>query len=637
MGFEPTTPCGEWCLRPSRIPFRHFGSARDIRVRTGSAHASDARLARRCREGSLALPRTGGDSPLVDETAPRSDASLPTDQEEAARSRRSRAHAERVADPSAIGIGRSSRRALGATWTRSTAWSSCYQDYLFALTVRVVDDREPAADAVQEASSALPQPRPLPWRLVPQLADAHRAQRGHGRPARPQAPTGRPVPGVGGRLLAAAGRRGRRPRAPGDRAAAQPRAHRRRWPRSRTTSAPAIVLYDVEGYDYQEIADMTGRLAGHRQVAHPPRPPGAARPAGRPDGTSCADREPSARRGVERREPPDPPRRRMPSTTALVARAAQPRRRPDSRRQRLLAPLWRTARVRQRWPPTSSIRYATAVLVPPRGRATSAYPRQARADPVARVFDRARSLASPRPPAAASARRRRRRHRPRAGRGRTVHQGLLAGAGTRRSDAAAARRRQCDHGVSPSRRFTSTMDDAAASPRGQRSRSTPRRHPVSAARATAGGATRRRPGSPSHRQRRRPGGQGHTRRTTGACRASGAGPTDADPGPDAGAGPHGRRQSSVTRPGQRADSADTSMALVLLGIVLAGIGLLVSAADVARAPWRRATRCSGSRAAGVAVASAGRRPVHSAPCPGSCCSTRTASSTAPISRSSRRR
>ena len=42
----------------------------------------------------------------------------------------------------------------------------------------------------------------------------------------------------------------------------------------------AIVLFDVEGYDYQEIAELTGRLARDREVADPPRPARAARPAG---------------------------------------------------------------------------------------------------------------------------------------------------------------------------------------------------------------------------------------------------------------------------------------------------------------------------------------------------------------------
>ena len=30
MGFEPTSPCGQWCLRPSRIPFRQPGDAHTL-------------------------------------------------------------------------------------------------------------------------------------------------------------------------------------------------------------------------------------------------------------------------------------------------------------------------------------------------------------------------------------------------------------------------------------------------------------------------------------------------------------------------------------------------------------------------------------------------------------------------------
>ena len=45
-----------------------------------------------------------------------------------------------------------------------------------------------------------------------------------------------------------------------DRADARPRPAP--WPRSPTTSGAAIVLFDVEGYDYAEIAEMTGVSLG---------------------------------------------------------------------------------------------------------------------------------------------------------------------------------------------------------------------------------------------------------------------------------------------------------------------------------------------------------------------------------------
>ena len=40
----------------------------------------------------------------------------------------------------------------------------------------------------------------------------------------------------------------------------------------------AIVLFDVEGYDYAEIAVDDRRLPRHREVPDPSRPPGAPRP-----------------------------------------------------------------------------------------------------------------------------------------------------------------------------------------------------------------------------------------------------------------------------------------------------------------------------------------------------------------------
>ena len=46
----------------------------------------------------------------------------------------------------------------------------------------------------------------------------------------------------------------------------------------------AIVLYDVEGYDYARDRRDDRRLPGDGQVAHPPRPTGPARPARGPDG-----------------------------------------------------------------------------------------------------------------------------------------------------------------------------------------------------------------------------------------------------------------------------------------------------------------------------------------------------------------
>src|SRR6186997_2773753 len=90
-------------------------------------------------EGSLALPRTGGDSPLVDETAPRSDASLPTDQEEAAPTAPAPlTDAQRAREIQQARDGALIERALDGDLEAFNQIVAFYQDYLFALVVRVV-------------------------------------------------------------------------------------------------------------------------------------------------------------------------------------------------------------------------------------------------------------------------------------------------------------------------------------------------------------------------------------------------------------------------------------------------------------------------------------------------------------------
>jgi RNA polymerase sigma-70 factor (ECF subfamily) len=137
-----------------------------------------------------------------------------------------------------------------------------YQDYLFALVVRVVNDRESAADAVQEAFFSCYRNldrfhgdsfRSWLTRIALNAAtDVLRYRKR--RPADPfpeweddswQPPTGEE---------------------------ASPERHALRRDAARVLSAAlakitadqraAIVLYDVEGFDYQEIADMTGVSLG---------------------------------------------------------------------------------------------------------------------------------------------------------------------------------------------------------------------------------------------------------------------------------------------------------------------------------------------------------------------------------------
>jgi RNA polymerase sigma-70 factor (ECF subfamily) len=137
-----------------------------------------------------------------------------------------------------------------------------YQDYLFALVVRVVNDRESAADAVQEAFFSCYRNldrfhgdsfRSWLTRIALNAAtDVLRYRKR--RPADPfpeweddawQPPTGEE---------------------------ASPERHALRRDAARVLSGAlaritadqraAIVLYDVEGFDYQEIADMTGVSLG---------------------------------------------------------------------------------------------------------------------------------------------------------------------------------------------------------------------------------------------------------------------------------------------------------------------------------------------------------------------------------------
>jgi RNA polymerase sigma-70 factor (ECF subfamily) len=137
-----------------------------------------------------------------------------------------------------------------------------YQDYLFALVVRVVNDRESAADAVQEALFScyrnLDRFRGDSFRswltriALNAATDVLRYRKR--RPAEPypeweddawQPPTG-------------------------EEASPERHAMRRQTAHALTEALAeittdqrtAILLYDVEGFDYQEIADITGVSLG---------------------------------------------------------------------------------------------------------------------------------------------------------------------------------------------------------------------------------------------------------------------------------------------------------------------------------------------------------------------------------------
>jgi RNA polymerase sigma-70 factor (ECF subfamily) len=154
------------------------------------------------------------------------------------------------------------RRALDGDLDAFNHLVTLYQDYLFAVTVRVVNDREAAADAVQEAFFSayrnLARFRGDSFRswltriALNAATDVLRARKR--RPADPypeweddawqppsdeaEGPERTAVVRSRQRALAAA------------------------MQRITSDQRTAILLYDVEGYDYQEIAEMTGVSLG---------------------------------------------------------------------------------------------------------------------------------------------------------------------------------------------------------------------------------------------------------------------------------------------------------------------------------------------------------------------------------------
>jgi RNA polymerase sigma-70 factor (ECF subfamily) len=148
-------------------------------------------------------------------------------------------------------------RAVGGELESFNELVVLYQDYLFALVVRVVNDRESAADAVQEAFFScyrnLERFRGDSFRSwltrIALNAATDVLRRRKRRPAEPypeweddswQPPAGEESSPERQALQRSTAR-------------ALAAALARITPDQRT----AILLYDVEGFDYQEIADMT--------------------------------------------------------------------------------------------------------------------------------------------------------------------------------------------------------------------------------------------------------------------------------------------------------------------------------------------------------------------------------------------
>ena len=144
-----------------------------------------------------------------------------------------------------------------------------------------------AEDATQDAFlSAFRDIASLQGRQLPRLADAHRRQRLHRRAAAP-----RPPPGDLARCAAARHRR-RRSTSPTRRRARSRRrcaASSRRASRRRCCSCPhdqrlAVIMCDIQGFAYEEIAEAMRTSDRHREVAHRARPREAAARARRPAG-----------------------------------------------------------------------------------------------------------------------------------------------------------------------------------------------------------------------------------------------------------------------------------------------------------------------------------------------------------------
>jgi len=139
---------------------------------------------------------------------------------------------------------------------------AAYQDYLFALVVRVVGDRDSAADAVQEAFfsayrnlSRFRGDSFRSWMTRIALNAATDILRQRKRKPADQFPEWEdedwqpPAPDIEGP----------------ERQAVKRSASRVLWRALHEITddqRTAIVMYDIEGYDYQEIADMTGVSLG---------------------------------------------------------------------------------------------------------------------------------------------------------------------------------------------------------------------------------------------------------------------------------------------------------------------------------------------------------------------------------------
>ena len=159
-----------------------------------------------------------------------------------------------------------------------------YQDQLYALVVRMVPDRDQAADAVQEGFfSAFRNLHTFRGGSVKAWLNRICVNAAMDTAARPPPPPVAAVSRARGRQLAAAGRRGRRSGAHRGPGRTHSRAGRRpRVDHGRPANGDRAVRH--RGLRLRRDRRDDRCFAGNGQVAHPSREIGAPRPAGRPDG-----------------------------------------------------------------------------------------------------------------------------------------------------------------------------------------------------------------------------------------------------------------------------------------------------------------------------------------------------------------
>ena len=228
LGFEPRRGCPQRCLRPPRLPFRHFGPGQSADTVADAPRSSRTRPAEPGRPGEAS--GAGADARLA----------APHNRRPEGPPGRGGPSLDEVADDPV------QRRDLILIERARDGDLDAFNDLVVLLPGPAVRAHRPdgpgprpGADCVQEAFfSAFRNLRGVPRRQRQVLAQPDRDQCRDGHPARPEAPAGPALPGARGRELAAAGRRGGRSRHDRAHDRAPRGAERRARARSPTTSEP---------------------------------------------------------------------------------------------------------------------------------------------------------------------------------------------------------------------------------------------------------------------------------------------------------------------------------------------------------------------------------------------------------------